>query len=207
MDCWANTGAKSYLVEADKCPGVARPSRSPKPKDLVSPSVVGFVAFTIKHGFKVTHKEQGKFEGPTRAKPSACSNMRQTSDVCIGGQESIRRVARTKKPTQDRLDRLLYRFSGVVHRLSRSFQILSATQTVNNAVAMNFLLNRFLHRISPRKYSGFGSGTNRTPARWTSRAQHFDRSRNPNADTHTQVLTPNVPHYTACAPRSIQHKV
>jgi hypothetical protein len=101
-------------------------------------------------------------------------------------------------------DRLLYRFSGVVHRLSRSFQILSATQTVNNAVAMNFLMNCLLHKIAPRKHFGFGSGTNRTPTRWTSRAQHFDRSRNPNADTHTQVLTPNVPHYTACAPRSIQ---
>jgi len=57
------------------------------------------------------------------------------------------------------------------------------------------------------KYLGLGSGTNINPARSTSTAQHLDRSHNPNADTHTQVMTPNVPHYTACAPRSLPNGV
>lgn len=38
-------------------------------------------------------------------------------------------------------------------------------------------------------YFGFGSGTNSNPARVTSKAQSFDRSRNPNMDTHPQVTT------------------
>src|SRR5207245_6694568 len=85
----------------------------------------------------------------------------------------------------------LYSFSGVVHRLSRSLWIYSGTQTVNNAVAMpnsNFVFQKEALQCN----FGFGSGTNRKSARWTSLAQSFDRSRNPNADTHSQVLTPYV---------------
>ena len=89
--------------------------------------------------------------------------------------------------------------SGVVHRLSRSFWISSATQTVNNAVAM-------LTSELPFSYFGFGPGTNTRNVRWTNIAQNFDRSRNPNTDTHSQVMTPNVPHYTACAPCSSPRK-
>jgi len=44
----------------------------------------------------------------------------------------------------------------------------------------------------PNGHFGFGSGTNRMSARWTSLAQSLDRSRNPNADTHSQVLTADV---------------
>lgn len=92
-----------------------------------------------------------------------------------------------------------YRFSGVVHRLSRSFWIYSATQTVNNAVAMLTSNIRF-------NYLGLGPGTNTRNVRSTNIAQNFDRSRNPNMDTHSQVMTSNVLHYTACAPCSSPHK-
>jgi hypothetical protein len=56
-------------------------------------------------------------------------------------------------------------------------------------------------------YFGFGPGTNRKSVRWTNLAQIFDRSRNPNTDTHPQVMTPNVSLYTDCAPCSLQKKV
>jgi hypothetical protein len=79
----------------------------------------------------------------------------------------------------------------------------SATQTVNNAVGMNDWLICLLQKHASKSYFGFDSGTNSNLTRSTSTAQCFDRSRNPNADTHPQVLTPNVPHYTTCAPRSL----
>jgi hypothetical protein len=90
---------------------------------------------------------------------------------------------------------------GVVHRLSRSFRIDSGIQTVNNAVAMPEPSFSF-RQISASANFGFGSGTNTKPARSTSLAQTFDRSRNPNTDTHSQVPTFNVSTYTACAPCS-----
>jgi hypothetical protein len=95
----------------------------------------------------------------------------------------------------------LYSFSGVVHRLSRSVVICSTAQPVSNAVAMRNSIS-IPGRISFRYSFGFGSGTNMKPARSTSLAQHLDRSRNPIADTHSQVPTANVSPYTACAPRS-----
>src|SRR2546425_4609180 len=95
----------------------------------------------------------------------------------------------------------VYSFSGVVHRLNRSLRICSAIQTVNNAVAMPNPNSSFQGK-SPLCNFGLGSGTNLKPARSTSIAQPFDRSHNPNADTHSQVPTPDVSPYTACAPRS-----
>jgi hypothetical protein len=95
----------------------------------------------------------------------------------------------------------LYSLSGVVHRLNRSFLICSAIQTVNNAVAMPNPNFSFQEK-SPQCNFGFGSGTNVKSARSTSIAQLFDRSRNPDADTHSQVPTTTVSPYTACAPRS-----
>ena len=95
----------------------------------------------------------------------------------------------------------LYSLSGVVHRLNRSPRICSAIQTVNNAVAMPNPNFSFQEK-SPQCNFGLGSGTNEKPARSTSIAQSFDRSRNPNADTHSQVPTSTVSPYTACAPRS-----
>ena len=95
----------------------------------------------------------------------------------------------------------LYSLSGVVHRLRWSPPIRSTAQTVNNAVAMP-AANLSFQAQPPQGKLGFGSGTNRKPARSTSLAQLFDRSRNPNADTHSQVPTSNVSPYTACAPRS-----
>ena len=96
--------------------------------------------------------------------------------------------------------------SGVVHRLRRSSCLSSATQTVNNAVAMR-RKNSFLSRIGLGCYFGFGSGTNRAPVRLTNIGQHLDRSRNPNTDTHPQVTTSNVSYYTDCAPCSLQKEV
>jgi hypothetical protein len=95
----------------------------------------------------------------------------------------------------------LYSLSGVVHRLRWSLPIRSTAQTVNNAVAMPDS-NLSFQAQPPQGKLGFGSGTNRMSARSTSLTQLFDRSRNPNADTHPQVPTPNVSPYTACAPRS-----
>jgi hypothetical protein len=96
----------------------------------------------------------------------------------------------------------LYSLSGVVHGLSRSVHYCSAPQPVNNAVASWQSVKFLLPIPGLGRHFRFGSGTNKKPARWTSLPQLFDRSRNPSTDTHSQVLTPNVPHYTACAPRS-----
>jgi len=89
--------------------------------------------------------------------------------------------------------------SGVVHRLNRSLQICSAIQTVNNAVAMP-TPNFYFQEKSPQRNFGFGSGTNRMAARSTSLAQFFDRSRNPNADTHPQVPMHDISPYTVLRP-------
>ena len=89
----------------------------------------------------------------------------------------------------------LYSFSGVVHRLRRSSRSSSATQAVHNAVAVATKESFLVGKNPPRNYFGFGSGTNTCPARFDEHSPTFDRSRNPNADTHTQVMTPNVSLY------------
>src|SRR6476661_5393141 len=101
----------------------------------------------------------------------------------------------------------MYSFSGVIHRRSGGHRLCSATETVSNAVAMTKSGISFLQNNASKLYFGCDSGTNLCPSRWTSIAQTFDRSRNPNADTHSQVMTPNVPHYTACAPRSSNNDI
>ena len=97
-----------------------------------------------------------------------------------------------------------YSFPGVVHRLSKGAPVSPAAQTVNNAVAarrrpMIFRSRSWVENVT------LGSALVRTSilARSTSIRRLFDQSRNPNADTHTQVPTPNVSHYTNCAPRSL----
>ncbi len=67
----------------------------------------------------------------------------------------------------------------------------SATQTVNNA-AEPILMTKVLQTLSASLHLGFGSGTNRQPARLTSIAQSLDRSRNPSVTMHSQVPTTNV---------------
>ena len=66
-------------------------------------------------------------------------------------------------------------------------------QPVNNAVAT---------RLARALRSNLGAALVRTwkPARLTSLAQPFDQSRHPGPDTHTQVPTTDVSHYTDCAP-------
>jgi len=100
-----------------------------------------------------------------------------------------------------------YSCSGVIHGLSRSCCYSSAIQTVNNAVAMRHSNISGLSLLSLSNYFGFGSGTNTKPVRSTNIVQHLDRSRNPNTDTHPQVMTPNVSFYTDCAPCSLQKQV
>ena len=95
----------------------------------------------------------------------------------------------------------LYSLSGVVHRLNRSFQWRSALQPVNNAVGAAKLFSASMKK-APHYIFGFGSGTNMKTARLDEHSASFDRSRNPNADTHPQVPTPNVSLYTVCAPCS-----
>ena len=99
-----------------------------------------------------------------------------------------------------------YSFPDVVHRLSKGIQVWPAAQTVNNVVAARRIKMIFQ---SPAWVGNvtLGSALVRTYefARSTSPWRPFDQSRNPNADTHTQVPTPHVSHYTNCAPRSLNH--
>jgi hypothetical protein len=98
---------------------------------------------------------------------------------------------------------LLYSFSGVVHGLSRNDRVSSATQPVSNAVAMLAQdANSFLSGVRSSGYFGFGPGTNRAPVRLPNLGQLLGQGPNPNADTHSQVMT-RKSHYTACAPRSL----
>jgi GTP cyclohydrolase II len=60
---------------------------------------------------------------------------------------------------------------------------------------------RALLNLVAYPYFGFGSGTNKKSARLTSITQALDRSRNPNVNTHSQVPTTDVLHYTACDSR------
>jgi hypothetical protein len=119
---------------------------------------------------------------------------------------STRQFSSGRGALWDRRGRL-YSFSDVVHRLSRRSRLCSATQTVNNVVAMPSLNKQFSLADWLGCYFGFGSGTNRAPVRLTNIGQHFDRSRNPNTDTHPQVTTSNVSFYTDCAPCSLQNQV
>jgi hypothetical protein len=97
-----------------------------------------------------------------------------------------------------------YSFPDVVHRLSKGIQVRPAAQTVNNVVAeprskMIFSAPACVGNVT------LGSALVRTCefARSTSPWRLFDQSRNPNVDTHTQVPTPHVSHYTNCAPCSL----
>ena len=127
---------------------------------------------------------------------------RSPIDKAVASSEALEAAKRVRvgNPRYSRFGNL-YSLSGVVHRLNRSPRICSAIQTVNNAVAMPNPNFSFQEK-SPQCNFGLGSGTNEKPARSTSIAQSFDRSRNPNADTHSQVPTSTVSPYTACAPRS-----
>jgi hypothetical protein len=96
----------------------------------------------------------------------------------------------------------LYSFSGVVHRLGRSTHLHSVSQTVNNAVGPMNLWRQFcLLQTSGTCYFWVGLRYEQTVCAFDASSAIFDRSRNLNADTHSQVMTPNVSHYTACAPR------
>jgi hypothetical protein len=105
---------------------------------------------------------------------------------------------------ESRLDRVLYSFPDVVHRLGRGLPVCPATQPVNNVVAEPTVKVIFISKLASRQ-SNLGSALVRTSslARATSMGRPFDQSRNPNADTHTQVPTINVSPYTDCAPRSL----
>ena len=100
-----------------------------------------------------------------------------------------------------------YSFPGVVHGLTRSLSIRSASQPVSNAVAMQMLSFSWLPIFCPLPYFGCGSGTNKPYARWTSKARSFDRSRNPNPDTHPQVTTLHVSLYELRPAFTNQHSV
>ncbi len=102
---------------------------------------------------------------------------------------------------------VLYSFPGVVHGLTRSLPNRSARQPVNNAVAMQFSTFSWLPIFCQLNYFGFGSGTNKRLARLTSSVQSFDRSRNPNADTNTQVTTMQVSLYGFRPAFTTQHSV
>jgi hypothetical protein len=103
-------------------------------------------------------------------------------------------------PRTRRLENL-YSLSGVVHGLNGSFRIYSPVRTVNNAVAMadpNFL---FPGKEAPLPFR-VGLRYEQETCSFDEHGAIFDRSRNPNADTHPQVLTSTVSLYTVCAPRS-----
>ena len=73
---------------------------------------------------------------------------------------------------------------------------------VNNPVAMKSFLQIFAAPSLVSLCFGLDSGTNRSLIRVTNVEQRFDRSHNPNTDTHSQVLTLDVRLYTTCAPCS-----
>ena len=100
-----------------------------------------------------------------------------------------------------------YSFPGVVHGLTRSLPIRSASQPVNNAAAMRFSTFDWLPIFCLLLYFGFGSGTNSSYARLTSKLRPFDRSRNPNTDTHPQVTTFYVSLYVLRPAFTTQHSV
>ena len=98
-----------------------------------------------------------------------------------------------------------YSLPDVVHRLGRGSSICPSTQPVNNVVAQR-PMKMILIFTAPCRLAILGLALVRTrsTARATSIGRPFDQSRNPNADTHTQVPTMNVSSYTDCAPRSLQ---
>lgn len=101
----------------------------------------------------------------------------------------------------------MYSFPGVVHGLTRSLPNCSASQPVNNAVAMRFSTISGLPVFCPIPYFGSGFGTNQSDARPTSLSQPFDRSRDPNPDTHPQVTTLQVSLYVLRPGFTTQHSV
>ena len=126
-----------------------------------------------------------------------CVRALKSPGCALGSGLKLQKFQKAPRRCHNSQPRRPYSFSGVVHRRSRSFCFCSATQTVSNAVGGEKFFSEFWLVAA---YFGFGSGTNRTAVRTTNIAQRFVRSRDPNTDTHSQVMTGEVSRYTACAP-------
>ena len=93
------------------------------------------------------------------------------------------------------LGQILYRFSDVIHQMRKGVAGNPFAHLVNNVVGARF----WQDEQADLKMGRAAVRITKT-ARWTSIGQIFDRSSDPELDTHSQVLTIQRLIYTACAP-------
>ena len=172
--------------------------------------------FAVKKRYRKRRRRGIFVERPARRIPELCQERHQDSmggrqttllirqrvqcrpdgaEWFCGGGAICKYVAPTALPQCALVFIPTYSFPGVVHWLTRSLPFRSARQPVNNAAAMRFSTSSWLPIFCPLPYFGFGPGTNNPNVRWTNESRPFDRSRNPNTDTHPQVTTLHVSLY------------